>query len=51
MDLKGLNQTDVAKELGDQPNVSKVLKGKRELNLRQIRYLAEKFKVEPALFI
>jgi HTH-type transcriptional regulator/antitoxin HigA len=51
MDLKGLNQTDVAKELGGQPNVSKVLKGERELNLRQIRELAEKFKVEPSLFI
>ena len=51
MDLKGFNQTDVAKELGGQPNVSKVLKGERELNLRQIRELAEKFKVEPALFI
>lgn len=51
MELKGLNQTDVAKELGGQPNVSKVLKGERELNLRQIRELAEKFKVEPALFI
>lgn len=51
MELKGLNQTDVAKELGGQPNVSKVLKGERELNLRQIRELAEKFKVEPSLFI
>jgi HTH-type transcriptional regulator / antitoxin HigA len=51
MDLKGLNQTDVAKELGGQPNVSKVLKGERELNLRQIRELAEKFNVEPSLFI
>lgn len=51
MDLKGLNQTDVAKELGGQPNVSKVLKGERELNLRQIRELAAKFKVQPALFI
>ena len=47
----GLTQTDLAKELGGQPNVSKVLKGERELNLRQIRALAEKFKVEPNLFI
>ncbi len=51
MELKGLTQTDLAKELGGQPNVSKVLKGERELNLRQIRALAEKFKVEPNLFI
>ncbi len=51
MELKGFTQTDIAKELGGQPNVSKVLKGERELNLRQIRALAEKFKVEPNLFI
>ena len=51
MELKGLIQTDVAKELGGQPHVSKILKGERELNLRQIRELAKKFKVEPALFI
>ena len=51
MELKGLTQTDLAKELGGQPNVSKVLKGERELNLRQIRALAEKFEVDPNLFI
>lgn len=51
MELKGLNQKDVAKELGGQPNVSKVLKGERDLNLRQIRELAQKFNVEPSVFI
>lgn len=51
MELKGLTQMDVARELGGQPNVSKVLKGERELNLRQIRELSKKFKVEAALFI
>lgn len=51
MELKGFTQMDVAKELGGQPNVSKILKGERELNLRQIRELAKKFKVEPAVFI
>lgn len=51
MELKGLTQMDVAKELGGQPNVSKILKGERELNLRQIRELSEKFKVEPSVFI
>jgi HTH-type transcriptional regulator/antitoxin HigA len=51
MELKGYTQMDVAKELGGQPNVSKILKGERELNLRQIRELSQKFKVEPAVFI
>lgn len=51
MELKGFTQMDVAKELGGQPNVSKILKGERELNLRQIRGLAKKFKVEAAVFI
>lgn len=51
MELKGFNQMDVARELGSQPNVSKILKGERELNLRQIRNLAAKFKVSPSVFI
>lgn len=51
MELKGFTQTDVAKELGGQPNVSKILRGERELNLRQIRELAQKFQVGAALFI
>jgi antitoxin component HigA of HigAB toxin-antitoxin module len=50
MDLKGLNQTDVAKELGGQPNVSKILKGERELNIRQTKKMALRHKVRPALF-
>lgn len=33
----------------EQPNVSKVLTGERELNLRQIRELAKKLKVKPLL--
>ncbi|MBH48749.1 MAG: hypothetical protein CME71_11325 [Halobacteriovorax sp.] len=51
MELKDFTQMDVSKELGGQPNVSKILNGERELNLRQIRELAKKFKVEPAVFI
>jgi HTH-type transcriptional regulator/antitoxin HigA len=51
MELKGLTQMDIAKELGGQGNVSKILKGERELNLRQIRELAARFKVDPAVFI
>ncbi len=51
MDIQGLKQTDLTKELGGQPIVSKILKGERELNLRQIKALAKRFKVSPELFI
>jgi antitoxin component HigA of HigAB toxin-antitoxin module len=51
MDLQGLNQIDLSKELGGQPVVSKILKGERELNLRQIKALAKRFKVSPVVFI
>jgi HTH-type transcriptional regulator/antitoxin HigA len=51
MNLQGLNQKDLAKELGGQPIVSKILNGERELNLRQIRALAKRFKVSPEVFI
>ncbi len=43
MDLQGLTQSDLAKEIGGQPIVSKILKGERELNLRQIKALAKRF--------
>ena len=51
MDLQGLNQSDLAKELGGQPIVSKILKGERELNIRQIKALAKRFKVAAEVFI
>jgi HTH-type transcriptional regulator / antitoxin HigA len=51
MDLQGLNQNDLSKELGGQPVVSKILRGERELNLRQIKALAKRFKVSPEVFI
>jgi HTH-type transcriptional regulator/antitoxin HigA len=51
MELKGLTQSDLAKELGGQPIVSKILKGERELNLRQIKALSKRFKVSPEIFI
>ena len=51
MELQGLNQADLSKELGGQPVVSKILKGERELNLRQVRALAKRFKVSPEVFI
>lgn len=51
MDLQGLNQKDLAQELGGQPIVSKILNGDRELNIRQIKALAKKFKVSAEVFI
>ncbi|MGE4131309.1 MAG: type II toxin-antitoxin system HigA family antitoxin [Bdellovibrionales bacterium] len=51
MELQGLNQNDLAKELGVQPVVSKILRGERELNLRQVKALAKRFKVSPEVFI
>ncbi len=47
MELQGLNQSDLSNELGGQSIVSQILKGKRQLNLRQIKALAKKFKVSP----
>lgn len=46
----GLKQTDLT-EIGSQGVVSEVLSGKRELNVRQIRALAERFHVSPAVFV
>ncbi|MEI8347479.1 MAG: helix-turn-helix domain-containing protein [Pseudomonadota bacterium] len=51
MELQGLTQKDLAQELGGQPIVSKILSGERELNLRQIKALAKRFKVSPEVFI
>ena len=46
----GLAQVDLP-EIGSQGVVSEVLNGKRELNVRQIRALAERFHVSPAVFV
>ena len=46
----GLKQTDM-KELGSQGIVSELLAGKRELNVRQVKALAKRFKVSAAAFI
>ena len=50
MDEHGLVQSDLA-EIGSQGVISEILSGKRELNTRQIRLLAERFSVSPAVFI
>src|SRR5256884_9927015 len=49
MDEHGLTQSDVP-EIGSQGVVSEVLRGKRELNIRQIRALAKRFQVSPPVF-
>ena len=51
MEQQGLSQLDIAEDLGGQPNVSNVLSGKRQLNVRQIGRLASRFHVNPAVFL
>ena len=50
MEEHGLTQSDLS-EVGSQGVVSEISNGKRELNVRQIRFLAEKFKVSSAVFL
>ena len=50
MEQHGLTQKDLS-EVGSQGVVSEILSGKRELNVRQIRSLANRFNVSPAVFI
>ena len=46
----GLTQSDLP-EVGSRGAVSEILSGKRELNVRQIRLLAERFGVSTAVFM
>ena len=50
MQEHGLTQSDLP-EVGSQGVLSEILNGKRELNVRQIRALAERFGVSTAVFI
>jgi HTH-type transcriptional regulator/antitoxin HigA len=50
MDEHGLTQLDLP-EVGSQGMVSEILNNKRELNVRQIRALSEKFNVSAAVFV
>lgn len=45
-----LKQSDLH-EIGSQGVVSEILNGKRELNIRQVRALSERFGVSPATFV
>lgn len=51
MEAHGLKQGDLRAEIGTQGVVSEVLKGKRALNARQAKALAERFGVSPAAFL
>ena len=50
MEENELKQADLS-ELGSQGVVSEILNGKRDLNLRQVRALSERFKVPVSVFI
>lgn len=50
MEQNGLRQSDL-REIGSQGVVSEILSGRRQLNARQIRRLAERFHVSPAVFL
>ena len=50
MEQHQLTQSDLP-EIGSQGVVSEILRGKRDLNLRQVKALAERFGVGPAVFI
>ena len=49
MEEHGVTQSEVP-EVGSQGVVSEILSGRRELNTRQIRALAKRFGVSPAVF-
>jgi HTH-type transcriptional regulator/antitoxin HigA len=51
MDQHNLRQADLGQIFGSQSNVSEVLSGKREINARQARALAQRFGVSAAVFI
>ena len=50
MDEHGLSQADLP-EVGSQGVVSEVLRGRRQINVRQVRALSERFGVSAAVFV
>jgi HTH-type transcriptional regulator/antitoxin HigA len=50
MEQHGLKQSELT-EIGSQGVVSEILTGKRELNIRQVRALSERFGVSAATFV
>ena len=51
MEQHSLRQVDLAPVFGSQSNVSDVLSGKRQINARQARGLAQRFGMSAAVFI
>jgi HTH-type transcriptional regulator/antitoxin HigA len=51
MDQHDLKQIDLTSELGTQSVVSEVLSGRRQINVRQAKALAQRFSVSAAVFI
>ena len=51
MHQHGLTQSELAQELGSQGVVSEILSGKRAMNLRQMRALANRFCVPVTAFV
>jgi len=51
MQANGLNQKQIGKLLGSESAVSMFLKGDRELSKAHIKTLAERFRVDPLLFL
>ena len=50
MEEHDLKQSDLP-EIGSQGVVSEILSGKRQLNVRQLKLLSERFKVSPVVFV
>jgi HTH-type transcriptional regulator/antitoxin HigA len=50
MEEHGLKQSDLP-EIGSQGVVSEIISGKRQLNVRQVKLLCERFKVSPVVFV
>ncbi len=50
MEQHGIKQSDLH-EIGSEGVVSEILTGKRDLNIRQVRALSERFGVSPATFV
>jgi HTH-type transcriptional regulator/antitoxin HigA len=50
MQEQGITQAELP-EIGSQGIVSEVLSGKRELNIRMVRRLSERFHLDPKVFI
>ena len=51
MEQNGLQQKDLASELGSQSVASEILGGKRAINARQAKALAARFSVAPGAFL